>query len=401
MLALSLLFAAACKDNGPGAGIEVAAGANQVVLAGTVVPTPIQVLVRGSNGDPAANETVTFTITAGGGSFVTGGTTAQVSTGSNGIATAPGWRLGKSDVPQIMRATAAGMTRDDITVNILSDYEITIRFFGDPMSAAQQALFTNAAARLSAIVTGDLVNVDARGGTTNPNTGCQGAVSGQPNLDEIIDDVLIYASIDDIDGPGQILAQAGPCFIRPHPINVGPPHTAVGAMQFDIADLASLSGSGSLQDVITHEMLHVLGFGTIWGSPRNFLQGSGTADPRYTGAQGIEGCRSIGGSIACAISVPLENTGGDGTQDSHWRESTFNTELMTGFLDAGSNPISRMTIGALADLGFEVNPAAADDYTIFLNAFRANAVADGPRVKWENLIRPTGVLELRTVRPLR
>ncbi|HYC50595.1 MAG TPA: leishmanolysin-related zinc metalloendopeptidase [Gemmatimonadaceae bacterium] len=395
------LALAGCRDNGPDAGIVVVAGAPQSVLAGTVAPTPIQVLVRGPGGDPMPNEPVTFTVVSGGGAFTAGGATATATTGSDGVATAPGWRMGKSDVPQVMRATAAGMTLEDITIQIQSDYEITIRFFGPPMSAAQQALFTNAAARISGIITGDLTQADPRPLAIDPDTtDCQ--TTGQPVLNEVIDDVLIYASIRDLDGPGNVLAQAGACFVRPHPTQTSPPHAAIGTMQFDAADIQALSGSGSLQDVITHEMLHVLGLGVLWGSPRNFLLNGQTGDPRYTGTQGLEGCRSIGGSIACATSLPVENTGGDGTQDSHWRESTFNTELMTGFLDAGANPISLMTVGALADLGFVVNPAAADEYSIFSNAFRSEAIGTaGPRPVWEVIIRPTGVIEGRTLRQLR
>ena len=394
---------AACKDNGPKelgppAQIVVVAGAPQEALAGTDLATPISVSVRDANGQGVPDQVVTFTIIAGGGSFPGNTTTATATTDDGGTATAPAWRLGKSDVAQTMRAQTAGITNNDITVSVRSDYEITLRFFGPPMTAAQQTLFTNAAARISAIITGDLVNVNALNSGIDPDT-TQCQTSGQPVLNEIIDDVLIYASIRDIDGPGQILAQAGACFVRGHPTQTSPPHAAIGTMQFDAADLGALSGSGSLQDVIIHEMMHVVGLGVLWESSRNLLQNGGSADPRYTGTQGIQGCRSIGGSIACATSVPVENTGGEGTADSHWRESSFNTELMTGFLDSGANPISLMTIGALQDLGFTVNEAAADQYSIFLNAFRANTLA-GPRVKWENVIRPTGVLENGTVRPL-
>ncbi len=37
---------------------------------------------------------------------------------------------------------------------------------------------------------------------------------------------------------------------------------------------------------------------------------------------------------------------------------------MTGFLDDGANPISRMTIGAFADLGYSVDYAQADTYRL-------------------------------------
>ena len=54
------------------------------------------------------------------------------------------------------------------------------------------------------------------------------------------------------------------------------------------------------------------------------------------------GDRLGGSSYTGGASVPVENTqGGQGTQDSHWRETIFVAELMTGFLDAGvTNPLS-------------------------------------------------------------
>jgi hypothetical protein len=46
-------------------------------------------------------------------------------------------------------------------------------------------------------------------------------------------------------------------------------------MQFDTADLASMQANGTLNDVITHEMGHVLGIGTIW-TAKGVLSGSYT-----------------------------------------------------------------------------------------------------------------------------
>ena len=127
------------------------------------------------------------------------------------------------------------------------------------------------------------------------------------------------------------------------------------------------------------------------------MTGVGTGDPRYVGTEGIAECQAFGGSIACASTVPVEGTGGSGTANSHWRETTFETELMTGFIDAGGNPLSRMTIGALKDFGYEVIQFPADDYTIFLNALRADAPAK-PRVKWEEMVLPIGVMENGRIR---
>ena len=55
--------------------------------------------------------------------------------------------------------------------------------------------------------------------------------------------------------------------------------------------------------------------------------------------------------------------GGAGTADAHWRESTFQTELMTGFVGA-FNPFSIMSIQSLADVGYSTNQNAADSYVV-------------------------------------
>jgi hypothetical protein len=38
--------------------------------------------------------------------------------------------------------------------------------------------------------------------------------------------------------------------------------------------------------------------------------------------------------------------------------------MMTGFIDPGSNPLSRVTAGALGDLGYDVDLDACDPYTL-------------------------------------
>jgi hypothetical protein len=134
-----------------------------------------------------------------------------------------------------------------------------------------------------------------------------------------------------------------------------------GTMTFDSADLSWLESSGYLLDVITHEMGHVIGIGTIWSS-KGLLSGAGTSDPEFTGAKATAEYDAIFGSTA--HSVPVENTGGSGTANVHWRESVFANELMTGFYNAGSvNPISRITAASLADLGYQVDMNGAESYT--------------------------------------
>ena len=68
--------------------------------------------------------------------------------------------------------------------------------------------------------------------------------------------------------------------------------------------------------------------------------------------------------MTCATSVPVENNLLPGTSDSHWRESTFGNELMTGYVNTGGMPFSAMTIGSLSDIGYQVNLLAADPYRL-------------------------------------
>lgn len=355
-------------------------------LAGTTITTPIVITPKDASGRTIPNQHATFTVTAGGGSVAN--TTGQ--TNADGTITAPAWTLGKSAVPQTLQVIVGALTTS-VNATVQTSYQIDIRFFGRTLSGGQQALFTNAAARLRGAIVGSVPPVNTSG--ADPSV-C--GVTGQPVLSETVFGVLIFASIDSIDGPGQILAQSGPCFIRTDNSGNSDYRTAVGVMKFDSADIASLQTTGNLQEVVTHEMMHVLGFGTFWdANTKNLIINPSTANAAYTGAGGIAGCKIIGGTVTCANSVPVEGTqGGDGTVNGHWRESTFGSELMTGFLNNGTNPFSAMSIDAMQDLGYGVNLASGDTYHIPGGSIRATmdvltgATVQGAPRKWE---RPLGV----------
>lgn len=61
--------------------------------------------------------------------------------------------------------------------------------------------------------------------------------------------------------------------------------------------------------------------------------------------------------------VPVEDQQGPGTKCGHWKEARFDHELMTGFVENGPMPLSTLTVGALQDLGYQVDLSAADAYT--------------------------------------
>jgi hypothetical protein len=119
-------------------------------------------------------------------------------------------------------------------------------------------------------------------------------------------------------------------------------------------------------------MGHVIGIGSLW--PRfNLLvnptqQGQPIVDTHYIGAGGLAGFDLIGGATYTGgLKVPVENQFGPGTVNSHWRESVLANELMTGFLNSGSNPLSVLTVRSLEDLGYTVNAAGADPFLLTLS----------------------------------
>jgi adhesin/invasin len=295
-----------------------------------------------------------------------GATTLNTTTNASGDATAANL------VPQ---ATAGTFTQ---TATILSTgqsvtftystsapqpgaFNIDLEFIS-PVSSAQSAAFTAAAQRWETVITGDIpgFNITVADSITAGYCGIN-----HPAVVRNIDDLLIYVDLTPLDGVGNLLGQAGPCIY-----NTSNNKPIIGTMQFDAADLDAMLANGTLQAVITHEMGHVLGIGSMWDTGF-LLTGAGGTDPFFSGVNAIDYFKRAGGTVALGNGVPVENclvgvpsSCGQGTRDSHWRESIFKTELMTGYISGPTNPLSAVTIAALADQGYDVNFAAADAYSL-------------------------------------
>jgi hypothetical protein len=189
-----------------------------------------------------------------------------------------------------------------------------------------------------------------------------------------------------------VLGAAGPCLVRNADFL-----SLYGIMFFDIDDLDFLEQLGFFDEVVIHEMGHVLGFGTLWNFGRNLLVG-GAPDPRFTGPLAIAAYDDLGGEGT----VPVEgDQGGSGTLFSHWDEATFFNELMTGFLNssASANPLSDVSVASMGDLGYGVNLGTGDRYrlpnTPGPSVVAKTAAVQGPGLDLkgrERLIRPVAVV---------
>jgi hypothetical protein len=210
-------------------------------------------------------------------------------------------------------------------------YDIKINFSGTWTAPLQQA-FIDAADFLSKIILGDVADVTA------PRRFAT-------------DDITISAELSNIDGVGGVLGQAGPTVWRT--ANFLP---AAGTMQFDIADAQTYLDSGNWLVIVFHEMMHTLGFGTMWDQ-MGLLSGSvAGGDLVFTGenanAAYLAEFAALAAADGFAYGVPVETDGGSGTAGGHWDETTFVNEVMTGYIDP-TNFLSTMTVAALEDMGYD------------------------------------------------
>jgi len=375
VLSAALLAATCRKDGGPtspgptSVTIVPTAGNNQTGLIGFAVNIPPAVIVRDAANVPLPNVQVTFAVTAGGGS-VTGGT---VVTGADGVATVGSWVLGVTAGPNALTASVAtaGLSATPAAFTAsgsLPLYNIEVRFLDPQPTAQQKEAFDSAQARWERLIYGDLPNISLN----QPATTC-GSDSINvdiPAMNEVVDDIVIFAQLDSIDGPAppggkSIVGVATPC----NPVRAGSLLIIRGIMKFDTADVAGLLAQGLFDEVVMHEMGHVLGFTPALWTPKGLFvdpAGSGGVDPHFIGAQAIAAFDRSGGlGYSGGAKVPIENVGGDGSIDAHWRETIFGTELMTATLDNGvPNPLSLITTASMGDLGYTVNYAGSDGYVV-------------------------------------
>src|SRR5690606_28009783 len=96
----------------------------------------------------------------------------------------------------------------ECTVPPPSDFHIQLLFAPGTVSPSQQAIFLQAAARWSEVITGDLSDV------ADVTQGEVDSCAAGYTFSGDVDDLLILARSSDIDGPGGVLGSAGPCWFR-------------------------------------------------------------------------------------------------------------------------------------------------------------------------------------------
>ena len=250
----------------------------------------------------------------------------------------------------------SGVTMTLETGDDVVPFDISLSFVGTLPASVQNAAAA-AASRWEELIIGDVTDVEI-GTPQNINNCVEGeSVSGT------IDDIQIFVQVTSFTSP-TTLASAGPCAYRTFgelPV--------WGVIKVNQDKISQLEAEGGLVDVMVHEMGHVLGLGTMWEQKellRNPSVGNPGADTHFIGARARAAFDAAGGTSYVGAKVPVENsTGNEGSDDGHWRESVFRTELMSPSYESGAvKPVSAITAESFRDLGYGVDVSAADAYTL-------------------------------------
>ncbi len=330
--------------------------------------------------DPDGDQ-LSYDVTTTGAGVVTGSESAgalTITAGSRGTATVT---VTASD-PEGSEAeaffTVAVMNAD------IGSYDIDL-ISVTPMSEAHAAAFRDAAEKwMTVLADTELPDIPVRAGTP---TGCWDLTSDR-EVDSV-DDLLLVVSVRHIDGAGKTLASAGSCRARDDSMLPW-----MGIIQFDEADLNSLTEDGAVEEVVRHEMAHTLGFSRFFWPGFDLIENptltwlilgwlhSPGKDAHFTGSLALAAFNEAGGaSYTDGDKVPLENCRGAGSGDSHWREWYWSDalresgcqegevllggELMSPvYIQGQPSALSKITLQALADMGYTVDLDEAEPYSL-------------------------------------
>jgi hypothetical protein len=219
-----------------------------------------------------------------------------------------------------------------------SVYNIDFVFTG--LSVTQQTIMKAAAHRWEQIIIGDLADVVANNNAGSPQV-----------IDDLLLDVFAFAG----DGVGGNLGAAGPLAEDGNGI------PRISFFNIDRADVIDMEDTGQLYKFSVFAIGRALGLGTSTAWRQWLFQEPMTMQVYFTGPTATGAHNLIFGSNG--FGVPVGPFGGF----SYWEEGLFGDEILTpGNFDVMDQaPISIVTIGSLADMGYAVDFDAADIYMGF------------------------------------
>lgn len=257
-----------------------------------------------------------------------------------------GWSGQHQDArPSALIRSSAAPGRLTLTVGALSTstqilaqglqadpFNFTLKWMTPVPSAAYQAVVEQAARRWESVITAGLPSSRV-------------TLAGQAL---VVDDLLVTLSVEPMNPA--LGGHAGPRVMRELPGGRWLP--AMGEVRLALSSVDQLEEAPQLlTNLITHELGHVLGLGTLWEGYGTQLPtlladarcSQSTAPTTYIGTYAVEAYWALGG---LGPGVPLAETGGS-SRCTHWHESQLAGEVMGPTLRRTKQAISDVTLGAL------------------------------------------------------
>lgn len=175
-----------------------------------------------------------------------------------------------------------------------------------------------------------------------------------------VTDLVIVVRTGRMDGVGGALGSGTICAQD----ELGRPR--LGYVAFDNDDMKAMMATDAFYYLVLHEIGHVLGLGSKWSA--SGLVGDllpETGGYAYLGRYGNAGDAEVR-QQSQGVAV-VEDEGGVGTARLHWKNTVYEHELMSGFMsvDGSVQPLSRLTIQALRDLGYaHADASKADEFYV-------------------------------------
>jgi len=233
-----------------------------------------------------------------------------------------------------------------------NNFDITVEFASDDISNLYVDAFESAVERWEEIITGDLD---------------YGFVEGYG----FVDDILIEVAVDDIDltfeGVTQEILAISSVLDQRDDSDALPTYSRIVINEEAVGTLLNLD------EFAANTIGRALGFGSLWTTTGIVQEIDGV--PTYTGPNGLREIAELSDNLN---GVNVLEDGVDGALAAeYWSEAILNAELMTSrvelrrpesgeaFLGRPDNPISKLTIAAMEDLGYQVNYGAADSFSLY------------------------------------
>ena len=237
-------------------------------------------------------------------------------------------------------------------------FNIDLVYLDNGLTSSQKSLMESAARRWEQIIVGDVPDINFSRHRYNE---WDTFLNARIQVNDTVDDLRVFVRAHSF---GLLTADneqaAGSSSILLIRTSNWLPILSTLSLNTDFVDQAE--DEGWLEQLMLHEMGHTLGVGASWagfdliGNPSAINK---TADTYFRGFQARRAFNQVGGRSYEGQKVPVQQ-GGD---DIHWRRGALGDELMiAGWVWPFETPISAITVASLADLGYRVNPDAADYY---------------------------------------